>query len=341
MANTPEYIETTVVSTRLRLARNLRAYPFPAKLQPRQAEDVIRLVGNALSELDDGFKEYRMGRIEKQEALLLQEQHLLSPALIEKGNGAAAFVSSDRHVSVMVNEEDHLREQYILKGFDLYKAFERVNGLDEGIACRLSFAYDEKLGFLTACPSNVGTGMRASVLMFLPGLEKTNRLQELLPSLKAAGLTVRGMFGEGTRAEGYSYQISNERTLGLKEKDILDQMVKVAVNVCGLEHRAREKLLRENRVKWLDECLRAYGTLTNCAVLPLKELAENMVKIQLGLALGFFRASSANDFNDFLADMRPASFRIENDLVNASEYECDLERAQIVGRVLPELVVRE
>ena len=339
MEHSPEFIDTTVVSTRIRLARNLRAYPFPVKLKKAQAEEIVRLVRGALSEIDHGFVEYDMWNTHPEQIRLLQEQHLISPALAAK-SGGAAFVSSDRHVSVMVNEEDHLREQYILKGFNLYKAYERMNGLDDAFQCRLDFAYDKRLGFLTACPSNVGTGMRASVLMFLPGLERSNALKSLLPTLKASGLTVRGMFGEGTAAEGFSYQVSNERTMGVSEKEILDQMMQVTLKICELEIREREKMRAADMITLKDGCLRAYGLLTNCALLPLKELTDGMVQIKLGLALGFFKAPNAAAFNDFLADMRPASFRLENGLQGASEKECDMQRAQIVQRVLPELVVR-
>ena len=182
--------------------------------------------------------------------------------------------------------------------------------------------------------------MRASVMMFLPGLAKSNELKSFLPTLKAGGLTVRGVFGEGTVAEGYSYQVSNERTLGRSESDILDQMVRMTMTLCDLELRAREKMLETDEVALRDECLRAFGTLTNCAVLPLKELTSSMVKVRLGVALGFFKARNVQDFNDFMADMRPASFRLENGLRGASEYECDLVRAEIMHKVLPELVVR-
>ncbi|MFR5103468.1 MAG: ATP--guanido phosphotransferase, partial [Christensenellaceae bacterium] len=195
------FIETVVTSTRVRLARNLYSYPFPGKMTVQEAKEVIRTVGYELNRLDD-FTEYDIGKIGAEEATLLQEKHLISPDLIRRKDISAAFISSDKEVSVMVNEEDHLREQYILKGFDLYKAYERISGIDDGMARSVSFAYDEKLGYLTACPSNLGTGMRASVMMFLPGLAKYKKLEELLPSLKVNGLTVRGVFGEGTAAEG-------------------------------------------------------------------------------------------------------------------------------------------
>ena len=339
MAQTPAFIQSIVTSTRIRLARNFAAYPFPEKLDEKLAQETIYLVENTLKEVDE-FEKKDLAKLTREETTLLQEQHLISPALIRKKNVAAAFLSTDRTVSIMVNEEDHLREQFIYKGFDLYKAYENISGIDEQLGGRLNFAYDNQLGYLTACPTNIGTGMRASVMMFLPGLAKTNGLKSFLPKLKENGLTVRGVFGEGTAAEGYSYQISNERTLGMSESEILDKMVRMTMTLCDMELNARESLLQTDKIALKDECLRAYGTLCNCAILSLKELTESMVKVKLGMALGFLQVRNVQDFNDFLANMRPASFRLGNGLQGASEYECDLARAEIAQKVLRELVVR-
>ena len=335
----PGFIETLVTSTRIRLARNLAAYPFPDKLNERLAKEIVYLVGNELEKLDD-FQKNDMATLSAEEATLLQEQHLISPALIKKKGIGAAFISTDKSMSVMVNEEDHLREQYIYKGFDLYKAYEQISGVDDALGSALGFAYDARLGYLTACPSNLGTGMRASVMMFLPGLAWSKELEEFLPTLKSGGLTVRGVFGEGTAAQGYSYQVSNERTLGVSEGEILDKMIRMTMTLCDLELRARERMLKENEISLRDMCLRAYGTLTNCAVLSLKELTSGIVKVKLGVALGFFKARDMQAFNDFVANMRPASFRLENGLQRKSEEERNLIRADIVHKVLPELVSR-
>lgn len=335
----PKFIETIVTSTRIRLARNLAAYPFPDKLNSALANEIVYLVGKELGKLDN-FQKNDMATLSEEEAVLLQEQHLISPALRKRKGIGAAFISTDRSMSIMVNEEDHLREQYIYKGFDLYKAYEQISGIDDGLSTNLQFAYDKKLGFLTACPSNLGTGMRASVMMFLPGLARSKELEEFLPTLKAGGLTVRGVFGEGTAAEGYSYQVSNERTLGVSEQELLEQMVRMTMTLCDLEIRARERMLKEKKIQLKDTCLRAYGVLTNCALLSLKELTAGMVKVKLGVALGFFKARDIRVFNDFLADMRPASFKLENGLQGASEHDCDLARADILQKVLPELITR-
>ncbi len=335
----PAFIQTIVTSSRIRLARNLAAYPFPQKLSNKLAKEVVYLVEQTLSELDN-FQKNDIATLSEEESILLQEQHLISPALIRRKGISAAFISPDKSISVMVNEEDHLRQQCIHKGFDLYKAYESISGIDEGLGSKLGFAYDDKLGYLTACPSNLGTGMRASVMMFLPGLAWSKELEKFIPKLKAGGLTVRGVFGEGTAAEGYNYQVSNERTLGTSEEEILDQMVRMTMTLCDLEIRARERMLQEKEKQLKDLCMRAYGTLTHCVLLSQKELMQEIVKVKLGVALGFFRARNMRDLNDFIANMRPASFRLENSLQDASQEDCDLIRADIVKQVLPELVIK-
>jgi protein arginine kinase len=334
-----EYIKTIVTSTRIRLARNFSAYPFPAKLNESLAREIIYLVEHSLAKLDS-FQKYNIADLNPEEAKLLQEQHLISPALIKNKNIAAVFISSDRDMSIMVNEEDHLRQQYIRKGLALVPAYERISGVDEALSSVLSFAYDDNLGYLTACPSNLGTGMRASVMMFLPGLTWSKEIENLLPRLKANGLTMRGVFGEGTAAEGYSYQVSNERTLGMSERELLEEVDRITNLISDMENRARERMLKKDKIKLKDACLRAYGALTNCAVLPLAELTEGIVKVKLGMALGFFESNKIELFNNFLEDMRPASFRLRNCMQSATTQECDIMRAEIVGNVLPKLVLR-
>ncbi len=339
MAEAPAYIQTTITSTRIRFARNLSMYPFPERMNKKQAREIIFLVKQALTGVDY-FIQKDIDLLSKEEATLFQEHHLISPALLKHKDIASVFFTEDKSISIMVNEEDHLREQYIYNGFDLYKAYEQIGGIDEVLSSTLDFAYNEKLGYLTACPSNLGTGMRASVMMFLPGLATSGELKNYLPTLKAGGLTVRGVFGEGSKAEGYSFQISNERTLGIAEREIIEQVMRTIMTLCDLEIRAREKLLKENKLAYKDKCLRSYGLLSNCAMLTLNELTEGIVNLKLGIALGFFKPRKMQEFNDFLADMRPASFRLDTGLTLATEEECNIARADIMRRMLPELLIK-
>lgn len=336
MANALEFIQTIVVSTRIRLARNFASYPFPKRMDEAQAEDIVLLVREGLKKVDE-FTEYDIANLTSEEAMQLQERYIISPALMKSKFGAA-FVSADKTISIMANEEDHLREQYICKGFELMKAYERISGIDETLASMYDYAFDDKLGFITACPSNLGTGMRASVMMFLPAIARNGELKKMLPDIKAEGMTVRGAFGEGTSSEGYLYQVSNERTLGLSEADILSAMTKITMRLANQELIAREKMLKEDGDDLEDRCLRSYGILTNCAILSQDEFLTRMTDVRLGIALGFLEALDCNGFDDFLNDMRPAAFRLSNGLKGKRERYCDKVRAETVRGVLPELV---
>ncbi len=336
MADAPNFIETTVISTRIRLARNFAAYPFPKKMDEAQAEDIVQLVREGLKRQDE-FLEYDLASLSEEEAMKLQEQYLISPAL-RKSKGGAAFVSLDGATSIMVNEEDHLREQYICQGFQLASAYERIESLDEGLSTLYDFAFDERLGFLTACPSNLGTGMRASVMLFLPALATGGNLKKLLPDIQKQGMTLRGAFGEGTSGEGYLYQVSNERTLGVSEKEILEQVSRRVMTLCDAELKAREKLLKTDGEELKDKCLRAFGILTNCGILSEEEFLAKTTDIRLGVALGFLESLDRKGFEDFLTAMRPAAFRISNDLRGKRQRYCDAARAETVCKVLPELI---
>ncbi len=338
MAESPKFMQTIVISSRIRLARNFAAYPFPQKMDEAQGEDVVVLVREGLKSVDE-FTEYNLSRLTETEKQSLQEQYLISPALLRSARGAA-FVSADKSVSIMVNEEDHLREQYICKGFDLYKAYERISAIDEGLSSQYDFAFDEKLGFLTACPSNLGTGMRASVMMFLPALAMSGELKAMIPSMKSSGMTVRGAFGEGTSAEGYVYQVSNERTLGMSEEEILQETVKTTMALCDGELKARERLQKNEdaSLKLKDRCLRSFAILTNCVLLSEEEFLSRMTDVRLGVALGFLQSLDLKGFDDFLNDMRPSAFLVGNGLLGEDERHCDKVRAETVCKVLPELV---
>jgi protein arginine kinase len=330
-----EKIKSIVVSTRIRLARNFASFPFPRKMNQDQAENVAFLAQEGLKRLDR-FTKYEISKLSRDEALLLQEDYLISPALMKSKHGVA-FVSSDKKLSVMVNEEDHLREQFICKGFDLYLAYDCISSIDERLGSIYDFAFDKKLGYLTACPSNLGTGMRASVMMFLPGLAWNGGLEKFLPALKEGGMTVRGAFGEGTSAQGYLYQISNERTLGVSEWDILEEMTRITMEICDKEIRAREEMVAKAETEWRDRCLRAYGTLTHCAVLTLQEFLDKIADVRLGILLGFFRCLNKDKFEEFTGDMRPTAFRVANRLQDDKRL-CDMVRAETVSRALPKLV---
>ena len=302
-------VENTVVSTRIRLARNLDGYPFPSHLKDeRQAKEIIRLVSAAASRLYE-FKLYSMDAISDEEATSLMENHLISPNLVRfKHNSAALINRREESVSIMINEEDHLREQCILKGLDLRRAYDVMSEIDNRISDSIKFAYDEQLGYLTACPTNLGTGLRASVMMFLPALTMSGLMPKVIRSVSRLGLTVRGIYGEGSEAEGYTYQISNEVTLGVTEEEILSQVEEVVRKVCELEEAEREKLkMCANALDVKDECMRSYGILTNCAKLSTGELIKLAANVKLGACLGYVNIPDVSRIDDLVVRMRPSN----------------------------------
>lgn len=324
----------TVVSTRIRLARNLEGYPFPSHLKDeKQAKEIIRLVSSGLSRLDE-FKLYYMDAISDGQAAVLKENHLISPDLISNKRYSAALINGEENVSVMINEEDHLREQCILKGLDLRLAYETMSEIDSRIGRSMKFAYDEQLGFLTACPTNLGTGLRASVMLFLPALTVNRVMPKVIRSISRLGLTVRGIYGEGSEAEGYMYQISNEVTLGVSEDEIISQVEEVVKKVCTLEDVERQKLLSgPSALEIQDECLRSYGILTNCAKMSSGEFVKLAANVKLGACLGYINIDDVSEIDELVARLRPSNINAaaEREL---TPLERDVYRAQYAAKRL-------
>lgn len=328
---------TVISSIRIRLARNLADYNFPAKLTKREAEEVVALVSYELADQDE-FTAYDVRTMDETDAKLLQEKHLVSPALLKNKDRAMAFVSADGHTCVMVNEEDHLREQYFIRGSRFDIAYDRLASLDEQLSKGLKFAYDSKLGFLTACPSNLGTGMRASIMMFLPGLTWSGEIGKISEMLKSVGMTIRGAFGEGSEAEGFEYQISNERTLGVSEAEILEMTEEAMLRVATLELHARDRMLKQEAIVFQDMAYRSFAVLTNCRLISSAEVLTELANVKLGVALGFLTSDKYWAFLDFIESMRPATFHVKHCKDGMTEREIDEIRANAVRKALPDLI---
>ena len=298
----------TVISTRVRLARNLEGYPFPSHLKSeKQAKEIIRLVSSGFSRLDE-FKLYYMDAVDDENAVCLMENHLISPMLIKNKRFSAALINTQENVSIMINEEDHLREQCIVKGFDLPLAYDTMNGIDNRIGKSMKFAFDEQFGFLTACPTNLGTGLRASVMLFLPALTVNGVMPRVIRSISRLGLTVRGVYGEGSDAEGYMYQISNEVSLGVTEEEILTQVKEAVLKNCELEEAERRNLIQgSSALEIQDECLRAYGILTNCAKISTREFVSLTAKVKLGACLGYINIDDVSAIDDLVIKLTPSN----------------------------------
>ena len=331
MKNLQTY-ENVAVSTRMRLARNFADYPFPNRLKDEEtAHEMVRILYGELKKVES-FVLYEMNSVTEEKAEFLKERNLISQDLWSNRKYSAALVSGDESISVMINEEDHIREQYFIRGYDLRRAYERISGIDDIISEIIPFAYDETLGYLTACPTNIGTGLRASVMLFLPALVRCDKMRSVAHELKQMGLTVRGAFGEGSGSEGYMYQISNEVTLGMSELRILEIVEKAVAAVVAKEFLYREQLVKELGLDLTDSVLRAYGILCNCMKLNAQEFMKLMTEVKLGVVLGILEGDMAS-LDSLIVDLRPANINRLNGAALISE-ECDIFRAKYVGKEL-------
>lgn len=273
-----------VLSSRIRLARNLEDFPFPHLLSGEDALNVENKIARVLEKINvEGPLYYLplsgLTEIEKQ---VLLEKHLVSPDFVGAQPNRGVALSIDHRISVMVNEEDHLRMQVLLPGNRLTEAYQLANLLDDALEAHLDFAFRETRGYLTACPTNVGTGMRASVMVHLPALAMTNQVQPVLGALTQIGLAVRGLYGEGSQAHGNIFQLSNQITLGKSEKDILTQLEAVTGQIVGHELKAREFLRNQASVVLEDKLWRTRGLLQNARLLTSEEAIQFLSLDRMG-----------------------------------------------------------
>ena len=282
-----EIYDNIAISSRIRLARNVDGLKFYTKLQSDiDAKYITNSVMKTL-EMFDVFNFLSLRELSLNECNALFEKHLISKELIQNKDISSVAISEDEKIIVMINEEDHIREQCLEKGFNLYKPYRRLEKIDDQILKSMPIAFDKDLGFITACPSNLGCGMRASVMLFLPAIEKSGKIEKLFSDAKNSGLTIRGIFGEGSKAQGYFYQISNSSSLGYSEDKIIDMVSEFIYNVCQLENQERQNLLNSNQEKLKDDIFRSYGILTNAFSLKEDEMIELLSQVKLGQVLGF------------------------------------------------------
>lgn len=327
-----------VISSRVRVARNLAGLPFPHMLNQIRAEEVIRAVQAAVNSREFQQKAGRLELVRMKdltpvERQVLVEKHLISPDLLENFEHKALAISADEVLSVMINEEDHLRLQCLLPGFQLQRAWELVSRLDDGLEATLDYAFDEKLGYLTACPTNVGTGLRASVMLHLPGLVLVDQVKSVLGTITKFGLTVRGLYGEGTEAKGNLFQVSNQVTLGQAEEDIMANLVSVTRQLLAQERAAREALYRERKDQLEDRVGRAYGLLKHARMMTSEEAIRLLSDLRLGIDLGIIKNIPAPLVIELMVLTRPA-FLLKVVGKEMSPVERDVYRAQLIRKKL-------
>lgn len=328
--NAPE--NDVVISTRVRLARNLSGVPFPSRMTSTQRTEVNERIKRAISESNTPFarslKYIAMKDVPEIERYSMVERHIISREFASNCEDGAIILSEDETISVMIGEEDHIRIQVILGGLQLEKAYDIAESIDALLCGTLDLAFDERLGFLTECPTNLGTGLRASVMLHLPVTESTGEISALADSINKIGFTVRGMYGEGSKAVASIYQISNQITLGISEKNAIDNLKIITTQLIDKERSLRGQIEPINAE---DLSMRAMGILQNARILSSEEMMKRLGEIKLGIGLGI------------IEDVLPIKLLIEGQPYmlmrtygEMSPQERDIKRAEMVRNSLKE-----
>lgn len=297
-----------VISSRIRLARNLADFPFVRRCTDHDRAAVDRTVRERLKACPQlsGLIFLNVNELESVDRQFLVERQLISRELAEGQGARSVAIDPHEKFSLMVNEEDHLRIQLMKSGLDLENAWQQINEIDDQIESQLNYAYHERLGFLTACPTNVGTGMRVSVMMHLPALVITRQIDKVFSSLQKISLAVRGLYGEGSQAMGDFYQISNQITLGRSEEDLVRQVGDVVPVLIDYERRAREYLIRDSQQDLHDRVSRAFGILCSAQTISSEETMHLLSSVRMGINLGLIRDVEIPTINQLFIHTQPA-----------------------------------
>lgn len=308
-SNSQDLDHGIVVTSRVRLARNINPFAFPGWLKKTERISALTKIQAAVSQLvqmQPPSIVQTLDQFTPLEKQLLVEQHLISREHAAKNMGSGLVVNADQTLSVMINEEDHLRLQSIRLGFQLVETWQAVDEVDTDLETSLDFAYSPSLGYLTACPTNVGTGMRASAMLHLPGLVLSDQINQVIKSVNQIGLAVRGLYGEGTEALGNLFQISNQVTLGESEQQIIDRLNKVIRQIIEHEQNAREKLLQEKGRALADQLGRAYGIMLYAYSMSSKEALNLLSLLKLGIDMQVLPANLRNKVDQLFILTQPA-----------------------------------
>ncbi|MBQ1257926.1 MAG: protein arginine kinase [Clostridia bacterium] len=297
-----------VVSCRVRLARNYSDIPFASKMEAHHAKETV---SRALKSLENAhmlgmYRLYPMSELCDTERRMLVEKHLVSLDLISNSEKAAALISTGETVSIMINEEDHLRIQGLLPGLQLEKAAQLAFHADDVLSKDAPIAFDSKWGYLTACPTNAGTGLRASALVHLPAITLTKQMGAVIQAFGKIGFTVRGLYGEGTEAEGNLYQLSNQTAMGRSEEDVIRSLIDACQQVSEQEREARKSLVERDQDAFIDKMMRSVGILLNARLLEEKEFMRLMSDVRLAAGIGIINAPIAA-VDELITRMQPAS----------------------------------
>nr|WP_269205540.1 protein arginine kinase [Clostridium botulinum] len=325
-----------VLSSRIRLARNLKTVPFPNKLTVDEAKDIVNKVEEAFYKFPYSKEEFQSIHLWENEKFLNEvylEKHLISKGLIRHTKASAFIVDKSETTSIMINEEDHLRLQTITGGLGFKEAFEYINKIDDFLEEKLDYAFDEKLGYITSCPTNIGTGLRASVMIHLPILTLNKEIVRILNGITQIGMTIRGLYGEGSRAYGNLYQISNQITLGRTEDQILNNLESIVNQIIEQEYLARDRMLNKHKYELEDKIFRSLGILKAATILTTREVLGLISNVRLGVEMGIVKDIDKSILNNLLIDIQPATieYLAKKELLDIEERA---KRAEIVKEAL-------
>ncbi len=326
-----------VISSRLRIARNFNDLIFPGRMDKEQAQQVIDRSKDAVfsssGAAKEEFKYYGIQELSPVDRLILVEKHLISPDLADSKIESGVIISSDEKISIMINEEDHLRIQCLYPGLQLNEALKMGTKIDSLLEEKIEFAYDRQYGYLTSCPTNIGTGIRASAMLHLPALTMTGHGARILEVCGKLGMTVRGIYGENSGTSGNLYQISNQITIGMSEEEITSNINNVITQIIGQERSVRDQLYKQNSHRLEDRVYRSYGLLRNARIISRSESFRLISDVRLGVEMGIISEVDIEKINEIMLLVQPASLQKAAGGLLSSE-ERDFRRAEIIRKKL-------
>lgn len=327
--------ESLVLRSRVRLARNLKLVPFPHRLESERARNLVKVVEEAFyvsKAMEEDYQTHRMWELGRTDLLVAFEKHLVSAKLINNSDISAYIIDKEEDVSLMINEEDHIRLQVMGRDLNLSKLYVKASKIDDLLSEKLNFAFDYNLGFITACPTNLGTAMRASVMLHLPGFTLTDRIGYVSQALAQMGMTIRGIYGEGSQAEGNIYQISNEVTLGMKEEDILYNLTDTIDKLLDEEQDHQRKLLNEFSLEMEDKIYRSLGTLMHARLMTSKEALYHLSLVRMGVEAEVLKDVDIELIDSLIINTQPGMMKKAYG-IELNEKERDINRAKIIRSI--------
>lgn len=320
-----------VISSRIRLARNLSSFPFPHWSNKKESKEVLDSIEQAVGKINHlkGVTVFRLADLDSLDKQFLVERHLMSYEHAHKTDSKAVVVDNEEIVSLMINEEDHIRLQVMQSGFNLFEAWNIINRIDDCLAKELPFAFSLDYGYLTACPTNTGTGMRGSVMLHLPALVIIGQIKQVLNAISKLSFTTRGLYGEGTEATGNFFQVSNQVSLGHSETEIIENINGLIRQIIEQENQARETLMAKNKAVVEDKISRSFGILKNAHIISSQETTELLSMVRLGTSLGLIKEIDRSTVNELFIITQPAHLqKLENKKLSSQER--DVKRAEII-----------